>query len=98
MQSGISSGESATHKLAATLEQVGRVVGNLLAWVVNLPAFLVYFFAGLRQGFLALLGLAINKIACFSSGFRGVQKRHGAAYNRTGQKPPQLPAFIVLCH
>src|SRR5438270_8647727 len=89
---------SAANEAAAPLKQVGRVIGDLLAFVVNLTALVVDVPAGFGQGFLAFTRFLTDEIARLSPGLGSIQQRHRAAQDCAGNKPAQFPAFFLICH
>jgi hypothetical protein len=88
-----------TRKLTEhTITEIRRIIGDLLAAVINLAAFLKHFLAGLVQGLFAFPRLFVDELAGFFPGLGSIQQRHRAAQDCAGYKPAEFPAFFTFCH
>lgn len=85
-------------QFAAPVEQIGRLVGDALAFVVQFFASFGDIVSGVGEGIAAFVGAAANQLAGLASGLGREQERHGGANGGAGKEPNHTGFVVFISH
>src|SRR5262249_30214856 len=87
--------ELSTNELAPAFEEVGCIIGDLAAAIVDFPSFVDEVTAGIGQPVLALFGCTAKSPASIPAGSRGIEQSGESANGGPSKKPCHFGGVVV---